>query len=125
MSENEVAWHCGSKTIDPVSGKMYTDWTRAVLGEYATNDKGRTPNYCTVGVEMHAIDAGGRFSDETMLAALDIGVLVCQLHSLDPIRQVTTHHQIVGWKDCPRWWTSHPEQFGKFKDALRGQLSWS
>jgi N-acetylmuramoyl-L-alanine amidase len=125
IPENEVAWHCGSKTLDPVSGRLYTDWARNMLGEYATNNYLHTPNYATVGIEMHAIDKEGRFSDETLLAALDLGVLICQLHSLDPIRQVGTHHQVVGWKPCPLWWTEHPEQFEKFKQALKGQLSWS
>ncbi|EMP06592.1 hypothetical protein LEP1GSC124_0472, partial [Leptospira interrogans serovar Pyrogenes str. 200701872] len=37
-----------------------------------------------------------------------------------------THQGIVGWKDCPRWYNTHPEDWIRFKkrvgDLLKNQI---
>jgi len=32
---------------------------------------------------------------------------------------VTTHHNIVGYKDCPRLFVRHPEEFQLFIERVR------
>ena len=31
-----------------------------------------------------------------------------------PITALTTHHNVVGWKDCPKLWTEKPALFEAF-----------
>lgn len=124
IPENEVAFHVGEqgeKNIDPASGKVYTDWAREKFGDYGDVSKSYGPNFVTVGVEMVPIDDDGRFSTATLGAARELGVDFIRRHSIS-VEQVGTHHGVVGWKDCPRWWTNHPDEFERFKGLLQREL---
>ena len=50
IPEDEVAYHCGTDKLDPASGKLYTDYARAVFGRYATQHN--SPNNCTLSIEL-------------------------------------------------------------------------
>lgn len=105
---DEMAYHVGSET--------YTNYARAKFGDY--------PNNCTIGIELCHPDWSGKFTEETLRSASRLAANLCREFDLDPIDDVTTHHRIVGWKNCPRWFVQNPEKFCAFKlmvqDRVRG-----
>jgi N-acetylmuramoyl-L-alanine amidase len=117
IPDNEVAYHCGSNQIDTTSGKIYTDWARAKFGPYAENPETNSPNNCTIGIEMCATTDAGDHSPETLAAATELAAYLLTVHHLT-LDDIGTHHPVVGWKDCPRSWTEHPEQFETFKQDV-------
>lgn len=122
VPEDEVAYHCGSSQKDPASGKVYTDYARRKFGHYAVNFKTESPNLCTVGIELCPADWDGNFTDETERSAAELCADILRRHSLTA-DDITTHHDIVGWKDCPRLWARKPELLDAFRARVRGILS--
>ena len=122
VPESEVAYHCGSSKTDPASGKIYTDYARAKFGIYAGASKTKTPNFCTVGVELCPTDLEGNFSQATISAAVELCADICKRGGLTAA-DITTHHNVVGWKDCPRLWTAKPELLEAFKASVADALA--
>jgi N-acetylmuramoyl-L-alanine amidase len=120
VPEDEVAYHCGSSDKDPASGKVYTDEARRRFGRYASESS--SPNLCTIGVELCPTDARGDFSDATIMTAIDLCADICKRYGLTA-EAITTHHNIVGWKDCPRLWTEHPQLLGAFKLSVKDYMT--
>lgn len=118
---NEVAYHCGSHTADPASGKIYTDEARRRFGKFAEKPT-LTPNYCTIGIELCALNSDGEFNDPTTNAAAKLVARLLLAYRLDT-RDVTTHHDVVGWKDCPRLWTQKPQLFSLFKERVKHEMA--
>jgi N-acetylmuramoyl-L-alanine amidase len=121
IPDNEVAYHCGSSQVDPESGQIYTDWARKKFGPYANMPKVNSPNNCTIGIEMCVIDNDGNFAPETLGAARELVAALMELNRLTA-KELGTHHQVVGWKDCPRLWTKRPELFEEFKQAVKKKM---
>jgi N-acetylmuramoyl-L-alanine amidase len=117
VPDNEVAYHCGSTQPDPASGRIYTDWARGKFGRYAENPDTNSPNNCTIGIEMCVTDIAGNYTIETQDAATELVAMLLQRHNLTA-DDIGTHHIVVGWKDCPRYWTLYPDQFIRFKDQV-------
>ena len=108
---SEVAFHVGSSQLDPVSKKIYTDLCRTKLG--AGN-----PNYRTIGIEHNHISWTGEFEDATLHASVQLAAKLCLDFKLDPLTQIFTHQQIVGYKDCPRWFVSHPSELEEYRQLV-------
>ena len=119
IPENEVAYHCGSSDIDPASGKVYTDEARARFGYYASTSN--SPNNCTLGVELCPIDARGNFSGATIETAIELCADICKRYGLTA-QAITTHHNIVGWKDCPKLWTEKPQLLEAFRQSVEDKI---
>jgi N-acetylmuramoyl-L-alanine amidase len=119
MPDEERAYHVGCAGVpDPVSGKFYTDYARETFGKYAT-DNNYSPSYCTIGIEMCHMEDDGRFSKETLNSTMELCVSLFKKYpNLNPYKNLCTHQQIVGWKNCPLWFTSHPEDFKDFQHGL-------
>jgi N-acetylmuramoyl-L-alanine amidase len=119
MEENERAYHVGhAGKKDPVSGKFYTDEARALFGMYATNPD-FSPSYCTIGIEMCQEHSDGRFSKDTLAATLKLCTDIFKRYPhFNPYVNLTTHEKITGWKPCPLWFHSHPEDFVDFQRGL-------
>lgn len=114
---NERSIHAGSSQLDPVSGEIYTNKARYLFGQFASNPMTLSPNQCTIGIEMCPIDAKGTFSEATLEAASELVQDLMKKYTLSKER-IVTHHDVVGWKDCPKLWTDHPEKFKEFLDTL-------
>lgn len=112
VPENEVAYHCGTSQPDPASGKVYTWQARQKFGSYATEKS--SPNYCTIGIELCNVDDAGNFTDATIKSAVELCADICARYKLQT-KDILTHHEVVGWKDCPRLWTEKPLLFAAFK----------
>ena len=118
IPESEVAYHVGSSTPDPASGRIYTDWARAKFGEHATRPESMSPNACTLGIELCPIDGAGNFSSLTLVAATELAADICRRLALCILADIGTHHDVVGYKNCPKLWTDRPDLFAIFKDGV-------
>jgi N-acetylmuramoyl-L-alanine amidase len=98
IPDEEMAYHCGSKT--------YTEYSQKKYGSY--------PNNCTIGIELCHSDWEGSFTDKTLKAAAELCSELCKKYMLSPCEDITTHHNIVGWKKCPKWFVDHPEDLQLF-----------
>lgn len=119
VPENETAYHTGSSAKDPASGKIYTDEARRRFGFYATENN--SPNNCTIGVELCPTDNKGNFSDATIRAAVELCADICIRYGLTE-KDLTTHHNVVGWKNCPKLWTDKPALFEAFKTSVADKI---
>lgn len=122
IPENEVAYHCGTNQKDPASGQFYTDYARKKYGHYAVHWQTTSPNYCTIGIELCPTDYDGNFTEKTINAAIDLCAYLCKRHNL-AADDITTHHDIVGWKDCPRLWTRKPELLDAFRASVKDAIT--
>jgi N-acetylmuramoyl-L-alanine amidase len=120
VPDNEVAWHCGTDKPDPASGRIYTDWARSKFGYYANDPLKISPNFCTIGIEL-CIDAEGKFTDETLKAAVELAVKLLGENNLT-VDDIGHHKKVVGWKDCPLPWVKYPYLFEEFKKCVREKL---
>ena len=108
IPDDEVAYHVGSSQIDPKSGHVYTDICRKQLTS-------GNPNSCTVGIEHCHIDGYGKMTDETNNASIQLVAWLCLQYGLNPLVDILTHQQVVGWKNCPRWFVDHPTEFDEYR----------
>jgi N-acetylmuramoyl-L-alanine amidase len=122
IPDKEVAYHCGSSQKDPASGRIYTDWARTKLGRFAENPDINSPNNCTIGIELCTVDADGNFTQETVTAAVELVAKLLKDNRLS-LDDIGTHNLVVGWKDCPRLLTKHPEQFNAFRQAVKEKMA--
>lgn len=125
MPDNEVAYHCGAGgKIDPVSGKLYTDYTREMIpSKYLTDPY--SASYVCIGIEMCHPDDSGKFTQATLDAAEELVVSLFKRYPelTNPNSHLTTHEHIVGWKSCPLWFARHPEDFQAFQSRVKARLS--
>ena len=118
----EIAYHCGSSQKDPASNKFYTDYARKKFKYYAESWQTNSPNYCTVGIELCPTDYEGHFTDTTINSAVALCASLCKHFNLKA-DDITTHHAIVGWKDCPRLWVRHPELLDAFRASVSDYMA--
>ena len=116
IPEDEVAYAVGSSIPDPQSGKVYTDTARSIFGSYASPSS--SPNWVSISVELTSVDNEGRFSDETYSAAVELFADLARRYSLDPMTRILRHYDVVGWKDCPRYFVRNPLLFIAFKEDV-------
>lgn len=99
MPDNEVAWHCGSSLAAPQmnDGLPYCNYGRNVMQGYAS------PNYTTIGIEMCFDYGEKKFHKNTLDATAWLCTKLIKKYNLRDASRITTHYEIVGWKDCPQF----------------------
>jgi N-acetylmuramoyl-L-alanine amidase len=120
LPEDEVGYHVGSTTKDPVSGRVYTDKAREMFGEDVCAKA--MNNYYSIGIELEHLNMNpGDFSEDTLQAAAELCADILKRNQ-KTVDILTTHHEVVGWKDCPRLWTNNPALFEEFKGRVNKLL---
>jgi len=102
IPENEVAYHVGSKT-----------YTRECLERV-----GDSPNYHLYGIECCHLDWDGLMTSETYKTLVLRVADLCFEWQLDPLHDVWLHQEVVGWKDCHRWFVRNPAGWEEFKKEV-------
>lgn len=110
VPKDEVAYHAGSKTYTTKAWNIFEN-----LNEY-------TPNYYSYGIECTHLDWDGNFTKETYNTLVERCVDLCIEFNLNPLTNILTHHEIVGWKDCPRYFTNNPNAWDEFKQLVKSKL---
>lgn len=123
---NRVAYHCGVGSFDdahkdPSSGKFYTDMARTLFGEYAENYQLLSPNLCTLGIEMVPVDKDGKFNESTLADAAELVASLLTTYKLD-VDKIITHNQVVGYKNCPKFWVDNPDKLEAFRKVVKKLL---
>jgi N-acetylmuramoyl-L-alanine amidase len=121
LPEAEVAYHVGTDQVDPVSGRVYTDWARAHFGLYALDPRNVSPNSCTLGIEM-CVQADGEFSLPTLSAAMELAANICARYRLRPLADIARHYDVVGWKRCPEPWVRDVNEFYAFRANVEARM---
>jgi N-acetylmuramoyl-L-alanine amidase len=119
LPEDEIGYHIGSTTIDPVSKKVYTDFARKMFGDLVCLKA--TNNSYAIGIEMCPIEKDGTFSEETLEATrqLVVDILTRNKKTVDIL---TNHWEICGWKRCPVLFANYPEKFTEFRKQVNARL---
>ena len=110
IPDNEMAYHVGSDTVDPVSKILYTDTCRKFTLE--------NPNNAMLGIECCHTDWKGNMTAETVEALTELVARLCMLYGLDPMHDVLLHKEVVGWKDCHRYYVNNPLAWQQFKEDV-------
>lgn len=110
IPDNEMAYHVGSTT--------YTASALRNLSSY--------PNNCTIGIEMYHPDWTGKPDNVSYNKTVQLAAKLLKAHGLNETN-LWTHHQVVGWKDCHRWYTNNPKEWVKFiadvSNVLKGKTT--
>jgi N-acetylmuramoyl-L-alanine amidase len=120
MPDKEVAYHCGSAgKMDPVSKRFYTDKARGLFGAVYTTAP-YSPNYATIGIELCHPDWTGKFLSQTLDSAAELVASIFKKYpTLDnPYTQIIRHYDVVGHKQCPRWFFQYPDEFFSFQNKV-------
>ena len=115
ITEDEVAYHVGSSIIDPVSKRIYTDLARQLFPGFC--EPTTSPNHITLGIECCIPDATGQFSAATLDSLISLARDILKRYELGPAR-LLRHYDIVGWKQCPLWYVTHPDDWIALKQKI-------
>lgn len=120
IPETEIAYHVGSSTPDPVSGKVYTNLARSLFPGYCGLNI--SPNHVTLGIECCIPDATGKFTPETIASLKELAADIITRHLIVPARLIR-HWDVVGWKECPLYYVRNPEEWINFKHDIFSAIS--
>lgn len=115
IPDDEAAMAVGSSAIDPVSGLIYTDAARMLFPKYCTPTT--SPNRVTLNVEVCVLNTAGEMSEKALNSLMWLATDKCTEFTL-PWERLLRHYDIVGWKDCPRWFVNHPSKWLEFKSRV-------
>lgn len=105
IPNNEIAYHTGSKT--------YTSEAKTRLGSY--------PNEYLIGIETCHTDWQGHYTDKTYATMVKLTASLLKEYGLTS-KDIWTHQEVVGWKDCPRLFYKEPQRYRKFKSDVEAEL---
>lgn len=106
IPNDEIAYHVGSDT--------YTKEALNKLSSY--------PNDCTLGIECTHIKDSGEMSKETYISLIKLVVYLCKQFNLNETN-LWLHYEVVGWKNCHRWFVDNPDEWSKFKMDIKKELN--
>lgn len=102
LPEDEIAYHAGSNT--------YTQECKDRLAG--------SPNYHTLGIETCHPSTDGHFNEATIDSLIKLSADICKRYDLNPLTDLWTHKEVVGWKDCPLWFVKNPVEWQNFKKKV-------
>jgi N-acetylmuramoyl-L-alanine amidase CwlA len=99
---DEMAYHVGSSS--------YTNEAKTILGSY--------PNNCTIGIEFCIMTDRGVMTDYTWQTGAKLVAHLLEKFNLG-IDDIWTHQEVVGWKDCHRYFVENPNEYTRFKNDVQ------
>lgn len=105
IPENEMAYHVGSET-----------YTKEALNKLSTY-----PNNCTIGIECCHVDWNGKMTDATYNTLVELATDLLKKYKLTA-NDLWLHKEVVGWKDCHKWFVDNPNEWKRFKQLVAGKL---
>lgn len=120
IPEEEMAYHVGSSLpYKNGSNQIYTPeaWQRLNTRD---ENKQPYPNDCTIGIECCVLDMDGTMTQATYDTLLELSVLLLRKYALRS-EHLWLHKEVVGWKDCHRFFVNNPAEWALLKnkaDAL-------
>jgi len=105
IPDNELAYHVGSST--------YTTDAKKRLGSY--------PNNCTLGIEFCIIDDRGRMNEATWREGAKLVAYLLKKYNLST-NDIWLHQEVVGWKDCHRYFVENPNEYKRFKNDVANYM---
>lgn len=121
LPEDEIGYHVGSSLpYRSGSKQIYTPAAWEFLNHKSTETQPE-PNYTTIGIECCHLDWDGKMTHETYDSTIELVVNLLNRYRLKET-DVWLHQEVVGWKDCHRWFVNHPSEWQKFKNLVRERL---
>jgi N-acetylmuramoyl-L-alanine amidase len=106
VPDGEMAYHVGPRS-------KATEYAKKRFAPYA--------NLFCLGVEMCHPDMSGRFEPAVLWWSKWLCAGLCVEFGLDPHTDIITHNMVTG-KDCPRWFVSHPQALGQFRQGVHWMI---
>ena len=98
-------------------GAHYTDFIAEKIGkDFTKNQYMKTPNWCSVSIEMCHKDWSGKFTVETLEKTAILAKTLLLQYGLE-IDSLVRHYDITG-KICPKWFVEHEDDFTHFKNTV-------
>jgi N-acetylmuramoyl-L-alanine amidase len=105
---DEMAYHVGSPN-------PYTKEALKYLSNY--------PNNCTYGIECTHIGYDGEMTEETYNTLVQrCADLIVNFNLEETEKALWLHKEVVGWKDCHRWFVYNPKEWELFKDKVKRKV---
>lgn len=124
IPKNEVAYQVGSSQPYKAGSKqIYTPLAWDQLNTNLPRKVKPYPNNCCYGIEATHIDWNGKMTDATLNTLVERTADLCIEFKLDPLHDVYTHQEIVGWKDCHRWFVNNPNEWQAFKLKVKTMMA--
>jgi N-acetylmuramoyl-L-alanine amidase len=77
------------------------------------------PNNCTYGIECTHIDWNGVMTDATYNTLVNrVADLMIEFDLVGAEKPLWLHQEVVGWKDCHRWFVNNPDEWINFKNKV-------
>jgi N-acetylmuramoyl-L-alanine amidase CwlA len=102
---NEMAFHVGSST--------YTSKAKSKLGSY--------PNNCTIGIEFCIVNDRGKMNKSTWNEGAKLVAYLLKKFDLST-NDIWLHQEVVGWKDCHRYFVENPNEYDRFKKDVSNHM---
>ncbi|MFI2856769.1 N-acetylmuramoyl-L-alanine amidase family protein [Paenibacillus sp. JSM ZJ436] len=124
LPPDELAYQAGSsQPYKPGTKQIYTPVAWEKLNSTGKPHLKPYPNDCTYGIECCHIDWNGKMTGDTYNSLVERCVHWCKYFNLDPLTDIYTHQEVVGWKDCHRWFVNNPVEWKKFKQLVSDKMN--
>jgi N-acetylmuramoyl-L-alanine amidase CwlA len=123
IPDNELAYHVGSsQPYKKGSSQIYTPEAWLRLNTNSNKKIKPYPNNCTIGIECCVLDLEGKMTSATYIALVELCSQLLKKYSLTS-NDLWLHKEIVGWKDCHRWFVNNPNEWTLFKGRVKDQMA--
>lgn len=85
---------------------------------YTTN----SANAYSIGIENCHPDWTGKFNHATYNSLVELCAMLCKKYNLNPINDLIRHYDVTK-KVCPKYFVDHPDEWDRFKQAVKNKMN--
>ncbi|MFD0587841.1 N-acetylmuramoyl-L-alanine amidase [Paenibacillus sp. GCM10027627] len=123
IPKNELAYHAGSALpYKSGSTQIYTPLAWERLNTNLPRNIKPYPNNCTYSIEATHVDWDGTMTPKTYQTLIERCIDLCKEFELNPLTDLYLHQEVVGWKDCHRWFVNNPIEWKIFKERVHEKI---